>query len=82
MESTVTDTPATNAALFKEISKNGINVDLPGLVKKVSELQREEAESLDELDAVAGFTSLKRDYPDAFKKDTRFNPRSAKHINA
>jgi DNA polymerase-1 len=69
--------------IFETIAKNGINVDLAGLVKKSQELVAEESAALDELDDLAEYRGLRERQPKAFsKKDTRFNPRSKKHINA
>lgn len=73
--------------IFKEISANGINVDVPGLMKRKSQLQAEELETLDKLDEVAEYSRLRKEYPAAFKKSKktdpdRFNPRSRKHLTA
>lgn len=69
--------------IFDRISANGINVDFEGLVKEVSKLQTEETQALEELSELTEFGSLKRSQPKFFtKKDTFFNPRSKKHINA
>jgi DNA polymerase-1 len=80
---TDTDQTTTPEAIYARISSNGITADTPGIRRKISQLKTEEADALDALDRATDYHGLRKRQPSAFtKKDTRFNPRSAKHINA
>ncbi len=77
---TATLTPP--ADLLRKISEPGINVNLPGLVDRTRTLQQEELVLIEQLNEITDFPSLKKANPSEFKKDSSFNPRSKKHINA
>lgn len=80
---TTTETYAADKLFFDRISANGINVDREGLEAEVAQLKKDEQNALMHLNQLADYHTLIRSQHRAFgSKDTHFNPRSKKHINA